>query len=683
MNRRQQRATDISTEGVLESGLFKFGTKLALSLVVMILALTFMQCTVKKPESPTWDTQLTIPLINRTYSMSEIIDKMDQDGITMDADSAIIFSVTEDIDTVTLDADNLATGDMTYQAVQQLGLIDIPAPAMAPVVLPIMMIGGLATYLPGNIPATSFNIATSIGTISEFSSAGITNGQVWVIVANDLGFEITADSVELWDDTYNRSIGKQSFSNPIDDGSIDSVLYDLSGRTISDNIEARITANTPGGTVLSTSGKEMTISTRFDGDLTVGSATAEIPALNRSFSDAVTLGETDAIYRATLTSGSLQLDIGNQTNLTADIDITFLDLVNGGTPLNIQRTVDPIGSRSVSVDLTGYELTPIDSTLPQDIRVDVVVTVAGTAPQHVTISQTDQFMVDVSLSNLSFGTVTGVFSAVSTTLDPAQHEIDVPQGFDSVRLVTAVLTLHIENSIEMPGNLNLSLLGNNGKSMVITGAISPGTTDSAVTTRLIDSTVADFLSPVPSVITISGSAGFGDGVSEGSIKTGDYIWASIDILAPFEIIIPETSVEPDIESTEIDQDDREAITNHVIEARLVYNVINRMPLGAKVNIYLSGDSATVISDPEVSFVDEIFIVAAPTIGSIASDTVSTGYQQVVIDSIDLRVLDNDTLYIGTQIVLEDTNGQPVKLTAGDYLTVLGRIEVDYRFDGDF
>jgi len=235
----------------------------------------------------------------------------------------------------------------------------------------------------------------------------------------------------------------------------------------------------------------------------------------------------------------------------------------------------------------------------------------------------------------------------------------------------------------MPGNLNLSLLGNNGKSMVIAGAISPGTTDSAVTTRLIDSTVADFLSPVPSVITISGSAGFGDGVSEGTIKTGDYIWASIDILAPFEIIIPETSVEPDIESTEIDQDDREAITNHVIEARLVYNVINRMPLGAKVNIYLSGDSATVISDPEVSFVDEIFIVAAPTIGSIASDTVSTGYQQIVIDTIDLRVMDNDTLYIGTQIVLEDTNGQPVKLTAGDYLTVLGRIEVDYRFDGDF
>jgi hypothetical protein len=47
------------------------------------------------------------------------------------------------------------------------------------------------------------------------------------------------------------------------------------------------------------------------------------------------------------------------------------------------------------------------------------------------------------------------------------------------------------------------------------------------------------------------------------------------------------------------------------------------------------------------------------------------------------VLKNDTLYIGTQIILDDTNGLPVKFTASDYLTIVGRIEVEYRFDGEF
>ncbi len=684
MSKRQKRPTEIASErGLWDSGLFKLGAKLLLSLIVMVLALTMMQCTVKKPESPTWNTQLIVPLINRTYSMSEIIEKMDQEGVRLDSDSGVIFTVTEEIDTIMLDSDELTTADLAYQALQQLGTIDIPAPVIAPVVLDIDMIGGLATYLPGMVPATSFSIVNSLPVISSFTSVGVTSGQAYVGVANNLGFEITADSVELWDVTYNRSIGQQSFPSQIVSGGVDSILYDLSGQTISNTIEARITASTPGGLVLSTSGKNLTTTVRFDGALTAGAATAEIPALSRDLSQAVTLGENDAVYRATLTSGSLQLAIANQTNLTADLDITLPDMVLTGTPLNIQRTLSPISSQSVAVDLTGYELTPIDSTVPQDVRIDVTASVAGTAPQQVTVSQSDQFMVDAGLSNLVFGTVTGVFSTVGTTLEPTQHEIDVPQGLDSAQLVSAILTLSIENAIELPGDLNLTLQGNNGKSLVIAGAISAGTVESATTTVLVDSTVADFLSPVPSIITLSGSAGFGDGVSESTIRTGDYIWASIDILAPLEIIIPETTVEPDIEREKIDQDDIDAITDHVIEARLLYNVINHMPLGATVDLFLGSDSATLISDPEVSFVNEIFVVAAPTVGSVVSDTVSTGYQEVVIDSSDLHVLENDTLYIGSRIVLDDTNGQPVKLTADDYLTIIGRIEVDYRFDGDF
>ena len=90
-----------------------------------------------------------------------------------------------------------------------------------------------------------------------------------------------------------------------------------------------------------------------------------------------------------------------------------------------------------------------------------------------------------------------------------------------------------------------------------------------------------------------------------------------------------------------------------------------------------------MTDPQVSFVNEISVAAAPTTGSLASDTASTGYQTITIDSTDLQVLKNDPLYIGTEIILEDSNGQPVKLTNNDYLTVQGRIEVEYRFDGEF
>jgi len=683
MSRKQKRKDSRYSDAPAGSWLFKFGTKLMLTTVVVVVALSLMQCSIKKPESPTWNTQFVVPLVNRTYGMSEIVDKIDQEGVSIDADSNVIFSVQRDIDTVELDGDNLTTGNLSYTAFEQIGLVDIPAPALASVTLDITHISGLSTFVPGEIPAMSFSIDSDVPAADNYSSVEIDSGQAYVIVDNDLGFDISADSVELWDVTYNRSIGTKAFPKPISDGESDSVLFDLSGKTISNNIQARVGATTPGGTVLSTSGRQITTSMRFDGDLTAGAATAEIPALNRSFTQTVTLGENDAIHSATLSAGSLQVSIGNQTNLTAQIDVTFPDLVISGVPLTLSRTVGPISSSLISVNLAGYELQPVDLTVPQSIRIEVEVTVPATAPQKVAFSQSQEFIVDASLTGLTFATVTGVFSTVSTTLSPTEHELDVPAGFESAELVSAVLTLEIESGVQLPGDLNLTLLGKNGKSLQITGTVAPATSSEAVITLFVDSTVADFLSPIPSLITISGDVAFGDGVSIGSIRNGDWIRASVNILAPLEVILPETVVKPDIESEKINQDDIDAVTEHVLEARLIYNVINHLPVGARVNLFLSGDSATVLSDPQVSFVGDIFIVAAPTVGGLATDTVSTGYQEVVIDSLDVQVLKNDTLYIGTQIILDGTNGQPVKLIASDYLTIVGRIEIEYRFDGEF
>ena len=683
MSGKSKRRNKSESDATAGSWLVNFSAKLILATVVVVVALSLMQCTIKKPESPTWDTQVVLPLVNRTYTMSEIVDKIDQEGVSFDADSNVIFSAHREIDTVEIDADNLGTGDLTYTAFEQVGLVDIPAPELAPVTLDITLISGLSTYVPGAIPATSFSINSNIPSADNYTSVGIVNGQAYVVVDNDLGFDITANSVELWDLTYNRSIGTNVFPMPIADGGLDSVLFDLSGKTVSNNLQARVEATTLGGLVLSTSGKQITTTMRFDSDLTVGAATAEIPELNRSFTQVLSLGETDAIHRATLSGGTLHVEIGNQTNLTALIDVTFPDLTHGGVPLSFSRTVGPIGSGLINVNLAGYELEPTDLTVPQEVRVDVEATVPATAPQKVTITESQQFIVDASLSGLTFDTVTGIFNTVGTTLSPTEHQLDVPDGFGSAQLVSAILTLEIENGVQLPGDLNLTLQGSNGKSLIVAGPVAAALPGEAVVTRFIDSTVADFLSPLPEVITISGNASYGDGVSIGSIQNGDWVRAQVDILAPLEVILPETVVVPDVESEEISQDNIDAITDHVIEARFIYNVINRLPVGARVNLFLGGDSTTVLSDPQVTFIDEIFVVAAPTLNGLAVDTVSTGYQEVIIDSVEVQVLKHDTLYIGTQIVLDDSNGLPVKLTASDYLTLVGRVEIDYRFDGEF
>ncbi|MCP4684000.1 MAG: hypothetical protein GY867_01000 [bacterium] len=680
--RRQSNRAKVKSGNLSDSPWLKFGSKIGLSLVVVILFLSLVQCTIKKPEAPTWTTQFTVPLVNRTYEMAEIVDKIDQEGIGIDADSNVVYSLTRDIDTVALDGDELTTSNLSYAVTEQLGEVSIDPPVLSPATMDLSAISGLAAFVPGTVPAMGFNVNSNLPTISTFTALTITSGRAYAVVSNHLGFDLTTVDIELFDVIHNQVVGTQSIAGGLADGATDSAMFALSGRSISNDLVARIDAYTPGAAVLSASGKYLSTVLRFDGALTVAAATAEIPGLSRSFSENVTLGESDPVYRATLSNGTLALTINNGTNLGAVLDITFPDLNDGSSPFAVQQTVTANSSQVVNIDLAGYELAPSDSTAPQDIVIDVVATVPGTAPQHVAVSQIDEFSVTAGLSNLEFGSVTGRFSAVESTIDPRDESIDVPDGFDQITLASAIVTLEIENGVELPGTLDLTLQGDNGKTLNISGNVAAASAGGPVVSTIIDSAIADFLSPVPSLITISGSGTFGDGVTVGTITADDYIYAQVHILAPLEVIIDSASIEADVQAEEIDQSGIDAITDHVVEARFLYNIVNHLPIGTSVNIHLGGDSAAVYDSPQLSF-EDIFVTAAPVTAGVANDTVSTGYQVILLDSADIQILKNDTLYIGSEIVLDNTGGQPVRLTNNDYIQVIGRIEVEYRFDGDF
>ncbi|RKX23885.1 MAG: hypothetical protein DRP45_09450, partial [Candidatus Zixiibacteriota bacterium] len=541
----------------------------------------------------------------------------------------------------------------------------------------------LGSALGNPIPETPFDISKSLDPISSFSSATISSGSIQVDVTNTIGLDLSAASIVLWDVGMSQEIGSHTFPGGINDGSIESANIPLAGMTVSNTLEARISGTTLDGDTLTSTTGAISTETSFPDGLTVISATAEIPALSRDFTQRVEISEAgdNALDSATLSSGTLLLSIGNETNLEADIDILLPDLKDNGVRLRVQRTV-PANTPNVdtTIDLAGYVLEPGGVITPQDVSIIIVATVDGTAPTQIAVDSADQFSVKASLSNLKFSSVTGDFDAIEADIPSSQHEIDVPEGFENIELVTTALTIEIENAAQLPGSVDILLEGDQGRTLNLVFDVTAGTADSAVTT-VIDTVVSDFLSPIPSIVDISGTAIFGDG-STGTITPNDYISATISIEAPLEMIINETTIENDIESESIDQDDIDAVTEHVIEARFVYNIINHLPLGAAVNIYLGGDSATVLSNPQL-LIDNIVVPAAPTTGAIVNDTISTGYQQILLDSLDIQILENDPLYIGSEIVLEGSGGESVRLTSNDYITVVARIEVEYKFDDDF
>lgn len=687
MARKQKRRTDPS-EGFGDSFLFRFGSKLFLSLAVAVAFLTLAQCTIKKPESPQWNTRLTVPVVNRTYSMEELIRKIDQEGLEIDSSGIVTYSITEDLDTVQLEEDLLTTSDLSYVISEQVGTVRLDPPDVDPVTVSLSSISGLASSLPGdsaNVIETSFDLYNDMPTITSFSQATISNGQVEVVVDNGLGISLDTVIIEIFDISNGWTIATDTFPAPVASGDTDSLSLSLDGKTISNDLRVISYCYTPGGLVSSVSSRYISTELVFSDSLEVTSALAEVPALSREFSQQVALGESDRIDTASLSGGNLNLIIVNGTNLDADVTVTIPDLVSSGSqPLTIDQPVPARQNTVITVDLSGYRLIPSDVTVPQDIDINVTASVPGTAPQQVEINQSDSFFVEAALTSMTFSSVTGVFDTVTASFEDLEQDIDVPTGFDSVQFASAILTLEIENGIDMPGYLDIQLDGDNGKSLNFSGNIAPGGSDSTSLTVISDSSVAGFLSPIPSHIDLSGSVTFGDGIYQGTIEGDDFVLARVKIFAPLELIINESRIETDIESEEIDQEDIDAITDHLIEGRFIYNIINHLPLGAYVNVFFGGDSATLYSDPVKTF-DSLFVTAAPVSAlGIVTDTASTGYQEIYLDSADVRrILENDTLYIGQELVLEGSNGQSVKLTQDDYITVIGRIEVEYRFDGEF
>ena len=184
------------SEGLFNSSLFRLVSKMLFGVVLAIVVLTLAQCTVKNPEAPTWDTKLTVPLMNRTYHMDELVRRMDQKGVEIVNDT-VKYSVSYSLDTVSLNADNLTTPNLSYDFSKQLGLISLTPPTMNPTTVDASTIQGLSLAIPGVVPPLDFSVPSNLPVIASYSSATVSSGQAYIVVTNNLGVPLNTASIQM------------------------------------------------------------------------------------------------------------------------------------------------------------------------------------------------------------------------------------------------------------------------------------------------------------------------------------------------------------------------------------------------------------------------------------------------------------------------------------------------------
>lgn len=648
----------------------------ASALVTVLLVACFSACSIEKPQAPSWDIELVLPLINHHYDMLELVDRMAGDALSYDSLGNISFSVEQDMDTIAVDA-GLSIPDLTTAFAETIGLIEISGPA--PVTGQINLSDYLA--LGGDVPAMTLDISQQWPAISDIESATIASGSMVITVTNNFDLPVDTVTIAIVDDALASQIGAVTFEGGLAVGETRSKTIDLSGKTISNSFTYDAHLYTPGGTILTLAEKTLVIEAGFSSTITVSSAIAKVPAQARSYDQNVSFSESNQITSANIKGGSLTLDIANGTNLSAEIDVTIDEFTRNGNPLSFTVDLSPQRSNIITRDLAGYEFVPLSGESTPTINVSMDVTLPGSGSNTVEISSTDNFTVDVQASGLEFSSVSGIIVPTVVEIEPVTESIDIPNGFENFSLTSAVMTIELHSAVNLPAELSIRIEGDAGQLLAFVGDINPGTVGNPGITTFVVNELSEFLNPIPSEITITGSATIGDGVTSGDVTEDDFVWGKMEITSPLEMSVGATEFEADINKVDIDSDDINEITDRLNHGTAYTHISNHLPLGASLTLYLGGDSLTLYDDPEL------------TIGPIEVSSGIVGAGGLVVDSVgsdntielthdDLQILNNETLYIGQIITFPGTNGESVRIVSSDYLEVQAYITVNTRI-GDF
>ena len=190
---------------------------------------------------------------------------------------------------------------------------------------------------------------------------------------------------------------------------------------------------------------------------------------------------------------------------------------------------------------------------------------------------------------------------------------------------------------------------------------------------------------MPSAVDVFGEVSFGSAGNSSTITANDFIVTTVHIDAPLTMRITESDIDIDIESQEIEQKDITDFTDHYLNGSLFYKVENHLPIGATVKLFLDPDSTRLNADSAYLTITVLDIAPGfvdSTTGLVNEATIS-GYHEISLDSEQIKILENELVYIDTEIILAGSDNKTVSLSSNDYISIIARIEVEARVDDNF
>ncbi len=379
----------------------------------LVVSMVISGC-IDKPVAPIWDVELNAPLVNRTYTVEDMIKK-DSTRITTDpANKNLLYYGQQIAISPIMMGDKLKLNPISAGSSVSLGKINFTNPDPVPVDISsssIIGVSGPAT-LPFPVTAFSKTVPPTALTVTAFQSATFASGKLWFVATNRLGSNLTINVTQIRIlDASSNVIVSANTSLSLDYLKTDSTYIDISGKTFPSNMKIEVTLSSPGsGTnfpVLPADSK-LSVLAKFT-DLTPSSVTAIIPQqdtikYNGNFS--LDNDPTSSIQLIEINSGTLNFSVTNNFNVDITTRFTFPNLITEkGIAFDTVLALTPGVTNSVIRNVAGWNIN-FNSSLNNNLSFSVKALVKGSSTAK-TISTSDKIDVSVTMSELSLKSLTG------------------------------------------------------------------------------------------------------------------------------------------------------------------------------------------------------------------------------------------------------------------------------------
>lgn len=641
-------------------------------LTAVVFSLALSGCGLEAPQAPSWDTTLTIPLINRSYSSAELIEKLASNDIEIDENGNSSFHIQRELDTVTVES-ILSIEPVTSNYTKQVGRIKIVSPQDQHQSL------AFSDYVPlvlGSVPDTGISTVTAFGQASSFAHAEIDEGGITITAVNNTGFALDSLSGQLTNVQDGSILANFVVPGGLADGGQYSQQYQLDDQSVGSQLDFAVYFHTEGGPALSLADRSINFTIDYSDEVYVKSVYGQLDAFSNEYLQRTSLADDIHLETATLAGGKLDLSARNSLSIPVDLTFEFPEITNNDVPLQVNYQLAAGSVLNQQVDLSGWTIQPNNDSVLTVVQANV----AGTGENYATIDSDDEFEVDFGLNDIRLATARGVVEPTELAFDNSEVSVDVPVGFDKITLDFVELSITLNNYTNLSGDVEINLQASNGKSLQVTGNVDAREGNSVAISQIYSDQLADLLTPIPDHITVSGFATVGDGVTTVDLDQSEYFSATAVISAPMAFKIAQAVVEGDKNKLTVDKDIAEG-SGRLNHGNFKATMHNHLPLGAQLSVYIGTDSASLFTAPLTVIGPLSFDAATTDINGAATNETITN-SEIELTKYDLQVFGNRNLFVATVLELTGSNGQTVRIRAADYMAITGVVQFTARVGGE-